>query len=262
MDQTRDSHYYVNGEHCAIGVGSGSGPAFLRNSMVSETGECEAVIAGRRVTITLYQWVQRRSEAVGIAEMAAAHFAVISAFLFEWWLCARPSLNCSPMLLRDLQIFPPACSGQSRSRLLRARADYSRSRRTRSPPQAPAAEPAASAPAAEPAVRMRSCQAARRTSHARCCSRQQRRPHAHCQCSARFPGLRVDVAAVRRSRGALRDLGRAERSSRRAQRRAVTLDRDESQAARRARAVDVPAAHRLERHGASLRRAAMSGCTP
>src|SRR6478672_7806658 len=41
MDQTRDSHYFVNGEHRAIGVGSGSGPAFLRNSMVSETGECE-----------------------------------------------------------------------------------------------------------------------------------------------------------------------------------------------------------------------------
>lgn len=79
MDQTRDSHYYVNGEHRAIGVGSGSGPAFLRNSMVSETGECETVIADRRVVITLYQWVNEDPRLSASGD-AGAHFAAIARF--------------------------------------------------------------------------------------------------------------------------------------------------------------------------------------
>lgn len=59
--ETADSHYYLNGEHRSIGVGSGSGPAFLHYNMVSESGECETVIADRRVTITVYHWVNEVS---------------------------------------------------------------------------------------------------------------------------------------------------------------------------------------------------------
>jgi hypothetical protein len=79
MAQTRDSHYFVNGEHRSIGVGSGSGPAFLRNEMVTETGECETVIAGRRVVITLYHWVNE-DHVLSASGDAGAHFAAIARF--------------------------------------------------------------------------------------------------------------------------------------------------------------------------------------
>ena len=74
-----DSHYYINGEHRAIGVGSGQGPAFLRNSNVSESGECETAIADRRVTITVYHWVNEDARLSASGD-AGAHFAAIARF--------------------------------------------------------------------------------------------------------------------------------------------------------------------------------------
>src|SRR3569623_1000119 len=52
-----DTHYYVNGEHRSITAGLGSGAGILHFRDVSETGECQTVIAGRRVTMTMYHWV-------------------------------------------------------------------------------------------------------------------------------------------------------------------------------------------------------------
>jgi hypothetical protein len=79
MPQTRDSHYFVNGEHRSIGVGSGSGPDFFHYQSVSETGECETVIAGRRVVITLYRWVNE-DQVLSASGDAGAHFAAIARF--------------------------------------------------------------------------------------------------------------------------------------------------------------------------------------
>jgi hypothetical protein len=79
MYSTMDSHYYVNGEHRAIGVGSGSGPEFLHHSIVSESGECETVIADRHVTITLYRWVNEDARLSASGD-AGEHFAAIARY--------------------------------------------------------------------------------------------------------------------------------------------------------------------------------------
>src|SRR5665213_3188133 len=48
---------YWHGEHRLISVGSGSGPSALtEGGQITQTGECEAVIAGRRVAISSYNW--------------------------------------------------------------------------------------------------------------------------------------------------------------------------------------------------------------
>jgi hypothetical protein len=56
--ELQDSHFFFNGEHRFIGIGSGPGPLYImQDRTVSENGECETMIAGRRVVITVYNWV-------------------------------------------------------------------------------------------------------------------------------------------------------------------------------------------------------------
>jgi hypothetical protein len=74
-----DTHYYVNGEHRSITVGSGTGTGLLRLRDVSETGECETVIAGRRVTMTMYHWVVEDASLSASGD-AGPHFAAVARF--------------------------------------------------------------------------------------------------------------------------------------------------------------------------------------
>jgi hypothetical protein len=75
----QDSHFYVSGEHRTIAVGSGSGVAWMRYRDVSETSECETVIAGRRALITVYHWVVE-DEHLSASGDAGAHFAAVARF--------------------------------------------------------------------------------------------------------------------------------------------------------------------------------------
>lgn len=78
--ETQDSHFYHNGEHRDIAVGSGRGPAFISHFRnVTEEGECETVIAGRRVTITKYQWVNEDSP-LSASGNAGAQFVAVARF--------------------------------------------------------------------------------------------------------------------------------------------------------------------------------------
>ena len=53
-----DSHFYYQGQHRIIGVGSGAGPSMFNTSggQMNQMGDCETTIAGRRVEISLYNW--------------------------------------------------------------------------------------------------------------------------------------------------------------------------------------------------------------
>jgi hypothetical protein len=73
-----DTHFYVNGEHRSITVGSG-GMAILRFRDVAETGECETVIAGRRVSLTMYHWVVEDS-ALSASGDAGPHYALVARY--------------------------------------------------------------------------------------------------------------------------------------------------------------------------------------
>jgi hypothetical protein len=78
--ETADTHFYISGEHRSLAVGSGRGPAFVTQvSGVSESGECEASIAGRHVTITMYRWTVEDAMLSASGD-AGSHFAAVARF--------------------------------------------------------------------------------------------------------------------------------------------------------------------------------------
>jgi len=78
--ETEDTHFYSSGEHRSLAIGSGRGPAFVTHvSDVSESGECETVLAGRRVTITMYRWTQEDA-LLSASGNAGSHFAAVARF--------------------------------------------------------------------------------------------------------------------------------------------------------------------------------------
>ena len=80
FQETQDTHFYQSGEHRSIAVGSGSGPAFIQHSSdVSENSECETVIAGRRVTMTMYHWVVEDA-LLSASGDAGPHFVEVARF--------------------------------------------------------------------------------------------------------------------------------------------------------------------------------------
>jgi len=80
MGGNSQDRYYASGEHRSITVGEGSGAALQHLYMnISETGECETVIAGRRVTITLYQWVVEDAR-LSASGHAGNHFAAVARY--------------------------------------------------------------------------------------------------------------------------------------------------------------------------------------
>src|SRR5665647_1667526 len=80
FQETQDSHFYHSGEHRSVAVVSGSGPAFIQHSSgVDENGECETVIAGRRVTLTMYHWVVEDA-LFSASGNAGPHFVEVARF--------------------------------------------------------------------------------------------------------------------------------------------------------------------------------------
>lgn len=74
------AHYYQNGEHRTLVVGFGPGlQSLMRYSNVSEKGECETTIAGRRVSIIVYNWVIEDQQ-LSSSGNAGAHFAAIARY--------------------------------------------------------------------------------------------------------------------------------------------------------------------------------------
>ncbi|MGH7623298.1 MAG: hypothetical protein ACREMU_13225, partial [Gemmatimonadaceae bacterium] len=75
-----DTQYYFSGEHRWITVGSGPGPSSMtEGSNFSENGECEAVIAGRRVTIYKYNW-NNEDNGMSPTGAAGAEYMVVARF--------------------------------------------------------------------------------------------------------------------------------------------------------------------------------------
>jgi hypothetical protein len=74
-----DTHFYVNGEHRSITVGMGDGTGILHYIDAGETGECETVIAGRRVSLTMYHWVVEDS-LLSASGNAGPHFAAVARY--------------------------------------------------------------------------------------------------------------------------------------------------------------------------------------
>ncbi|MEO8879039.1 MAG: hypothetical protein ABI446_01445 [Gemmatimonadaceae bacterium] len=71
------AHFYANGEHRLIVVGFGPGiQSIMRNPEVSEKGECETTIAGRRVSMIIYNWVVEDQQ-LSSSGNAGAHFAAV-----------------------------------------------------------------------------------------------------------------------------------------------------------------------------------------
>lgn len=71
---------YWHGDHRWVSVGSGSGPSALTaGGQLTQTGECEAVIAGRRVAISNYNWT---NEDAGMSRTGAAgaEYLVVARF--------------------------------------------------------------------------------------------------------------------------------------------------------------------------------------
>jgi hypothetical protein len=78
--ETADSHFYNNGEHRSISIGSGRQPSFIaRSSDIAEERECETVIAGRRVTLTKFRWVQEDAN-LSASGHAGSTFIVVARF--------------------------------------------------------------------------------------------------------------------------------------------------------------------------------------
>jgi len=75
-----DTHFYNNGDQRWIAVGMGRGPTFIeRSRFATEKSECETIIGGRRVTITLYDWVVENADALRPGG-AGAHFVAVARF--------------------------------------------------------------------------------------------------------------------------------------------------------------------------------------
>ena len=77
---TEEAHFYHNGEHRLLVVGFGAGlQSIMSIRNVNENGECETVIAGRRVLITVYNWVTE-DDPLSASGNAGAHFAAVARF--------------------------------------------------------------------------------------------------------------------------------------------------------------------------------------
>ena len=74
------AHFYRNGEHRVLFIGFGAGvQSILKDPGVSEKSECETEIAGRRVNITVYNWVNE-DKLLSASGNAGAHFAAVARF--------------------------------------------------------------------------------------------------------------------------------------------------------------------------------------
>lgn len=79
-EEQSGAHYYQNGEHRLLIVGFGAGlESLLRDPSVTEKSECETEIAGRRVLITVYNWVVEDAN-FSASGYAGAHFASVARF--------------------------------------------------------------------------------------------------------------------------------------------------------------------------------------
>jgi hypothetical protein len=78
---TASAQYYYSGEHRLIAVGNGPGPSMLSEpgGIMTQMSTCETVIAGRRVSITVFDWVQ---EDAGMSPSGAAgqRYLVVARF--------------------------------------------------------------------------------------------------------------------------------------------------------------------------------------
>jgi hypothetical protein len=75
-----DAQFYWSGDHRYVAVGSGAGPSALNaGGELTQTGDCEATIAGRRVQISSYTWTNADREmspsgAIGGEYLVVARF--------------------------------------------------------------------------------------------------------------------------------------------------------------------------------------------
>ncbi len=76
----QDTHFYNNGDQRWIAVGMGRGPIFIeRSRFATEKSECETMIGGRRVTITVYDWIVENAGPLTPGGVGA-HFVAVARF--------------------------------------------------------------------------------------------------------------------------------------------------------------------------------------
>jgi len=76
----QDTHFYNNGDQRWIAVGMGRGPTFIeRSRFATEKSECETIIGGRRVTITVYDWLVQNAGPLTPGGVGA-HFVAVARF--------------------------------------------------------------------------------------------------------------------------------------------------------------------------------------
>jgi hypothetical protein len=140
-----DTHYYVSGEHRSITVGLGTGMALLSYPDIGETGECETVIAGRRVSLTTYHWVVE-DPVLSASGNAGPHFALVARYYASGGLREQfvgMISNSSSDLKYFRQLFWTVSFPSSAATVAEAAA---------TPGALVAATPPAAAPACDPAV--------------------------------------------------------------------------------------------------------------
>ena len=140
-----DTHFYVSGEHRSITVGLGTGMGLLRYPDVGETGECETVIAGRRVTLTSFHWVVE-DPLLSASGNAGPHFALVARYYSGGGLREQfvgLISNSSSDLKYFRQLFWTVSFPSSATSVAEA---------ATTPGALVAAAPAAAAPACDPAV--------------------------------------------------------------------------------------------------------------
>ena len=75
-----DARVYWSGEHRYIAAGSGAGPSALTGGgQITQTGECEAQIAGRRTEISTYNWTNE-DNSMSPSGAAGEEYLVVARF--------------------------------------------------------------------------------------------------------------------------------------------------------------------------------------
>jgi hypothetical protein len=102
-----DAQWYWSGEHRFIIVGSGAGPSVLtEGSGMTQTGECQATIAGRRVEISNYTWTHEDQQ-MSPTGAAGSEYLVVARFystgsLRESFIAYRTNIQSDASSMRGV----------------------------------------------------------------------------------------------------------------------------------------------------------------
>lgn len=106
-DVFKDAQVYWSGDHRYIAAGSGAGPSALNTGgEITQTGECEAQIAGRRVEISSYNWINE-DNSMSPSGAAGEEYIVVARFystatLRESFIAYKTNIQSDVSSMRQL----------------------------------------------------------------------------------------------------------------------------------------------------------------